>query len=60
MLTLEKLFEWDEVARKKKKEENEQKKRFKKKSKVEVVEVIEEAPEERDKTYVAVEQFFKY
>ena len=50
MVTLEELFEWDEVARKKKKEENEQKKKSKKKSKAEVVEVIEEAPEERDKT----------
>ena len=59
MLTLEKLFEWDEVARKKKKEENEQKKKSKKKSKVEVVEVIEEAPEGRDKTQDKLELALK-
>lgn len=50
MVTLEELFEWDEVARKKKKEENEQKRKSKKKSKTEVVEAADEAPVERDKT----------
>jgi hypothetical protein len=49
MVTLEELFEWDKVARKKKKQENEKKKKIKKESKTEVVKVVDEAPEERDK-----------
>lgn len=47
MITLERLFEWDEVARKKKKEENGQKRKRKKKSKVDVAEAVHEG---RDKT----------
>lgn len=47
MITLEKLFEWDEVACKKKKEENGPKRKRKKKIKVDVVEKVHE---ERDKT----------
>lgn len=49
MVTLEELFEWDEVARKKKKEENKQKRKTKKGTKTEVVEIADEASGEKDK-----------
>ena len=42
MVTLEELFEWDEVARKKKKEENEKKREEKKQAKTGTVYVAEE------------------
>lgn len=50
MITLEKLFEWDEEAHKKKKEENGNKSKRKQKTKTDVVAAVEEVCEEGDKT----------
>ena len=49
-LTLEGLFEWDQEAREKKKQRNEEKRKAKKAAKTHGVEVVEDIPEENDKT----------